>query len=60
LNCEIDGLDYYVMLLQQYRTGVHCIDMYHLFLQCVGPCNLLGSVWSMFVYTYTYSFIYDI
>ena len=24
--------------------------MYHLFLQCVGPCNLFGNVWSVFVY----------
>ena len=33
------------MLLKQYITLVHTS-----ILQSVGPCNLFGSVWSMFVY----------
>jgi len=49
LNCETGGLDCRV-ITTECRTRVHCIHMYHLFLQCVGPCNLLVSVWSMFVY----------
>ena len=49
LDCEIGGLDYRV--ITENRTRVHCIHMYHPFLQCVGPCDLFESVWSMFVYT---------
>jgi len=49
LNCETGGLDCRV-ITTECRTRVHFIHMYHLFLQCVGPCNLFVSVWSMFVY----------
>ena len=49
LNCEIGGLDCRG-ITTEYRTGVHCIHMYHLFCKCVGPCYLFGSVWSMFIY----------
>ena len=48
LNCAIGGLDCRV-ITTEYRTRVHCIHMHH-FLQCVGPCYLFGSLWSMFVY----------
>ena len=42
-NCEIGGLECHV-IITEYRTHVSPI------LQCIGPCNLFGSVSSMFVY----------
>ena len=44
LKCTIGGLHCHV-ITTEYRTRVHCIHMLH-----IGPCNLFGSIWSMFSY----------
>ena len=46
LNCEIGGSDCHV-ITTEYRTVYTHLSP---FVQCVGPCNLFGSVWSMFSY----------
>ena len=49
LNCEIDGLDCRV-ITTGYRTRVPFITQVSPILQCVDPCYLFRSVWSMFVF----------
>ena len=49
LNCEIGGLDCRV-ITTEYRTRVQLHTHVSPILQCIGPCSLFGTVWSMFVY----------
>ena len=48
LNCEIGGFDCRV-ITTKYRTSPLNTRVSPI-VQCVGPCNLFRSVWSMFVY----------
>ena len=45
LNCEIGGLDCRVSTTEYRILYIHVTH-----LQCIGPCNIFGSAWSIFLY----------